>query len=63
MEPPKKLPQRIFEVCFLLFLSVFLIRWAVRLLTEIWPALLLIAILAVAAVIGWRVYKHFSVKW
>lgn len=63
MEPPKKLSQKIFEVCFLLFLSVMLIRLAVRLLTEIWPVLLLIAMLAAAAIIGRRVYKHFSVKW
>ncbi len=63
MEPPKKLSQRIFEVCFLLFLSVLLIRIAVRLLTEIWPILLAVVLLAVLAVIGWRVYKHFGVKW
>lgn len=59
MEPPKKLITRIFETCFLLFLSALLIRWGVRMLMEIWLPLLLIAIIAAACVIGWRVYRYY----
>lgn len=47
------------EFCALLALSAFLLRLAVVYLLEIWGYLLIIAIIATAAVIGWRVYKHY----
>lgn len=59
MEPPKKLITRIVEFCALLALSAFLLRLAVAYLLEIWVHLLIIAIIVIAGVIGWRVYKHF----
>ncbi len=58
MEPPKKLITRIIETAFLLFLSCCLLRAAVNILKEIWPVLLAIAILAMAAVIIWRIIRH-----
>ena len=50
MEPPKKLITRIVEACALL---------AVAYLLEIWVYLLVIAVIAIAGVIGWRVYKFY----
>lgn len=47
------------EFCALLALSAFLLRLAVAYLLEIWVYLLIIVIIAIAGVIGWRVYKHF----
>ena len=47
------------EFCALLALSAFLLRLAVAYLLEIWVYLLIIAIIAIAEIIGWRVYKHF----
>lgn len=43
----------------MLALSAFLLRLAVRCLLEIWVYLLVIAVIVLVAVIGWRVYKHF----
>lgn len=53
------------ESAFLFFLSAFLIRMAVNILTEIWPALLVIAIVILILLIGWRIwrYLHDMGKW
>jgi hypothetical protein len=59
LEPPKKLITRIVEACALLALSAFLLRLAVAYLLEIWVYLLVIAVIAIAGVIGWRVYKFY----
>lgn len=58
MEPPKRLITRILEFAGLFALSAFLIRLGVYYLLEVWPYLLFIAIIVLASVIGWRVYKH-----
>ena len=47
------------EFCALLALSAFMLRLAVAYLLEIWVDLLIIVIIAIAGVIGWRVYKHY----
>jgi len=47
------------EFCALLTLSAFLLRLAVAYLLEIWAYLLIIVVIVIAAVIGWRVYKHY----
>ncbi len=47
------------EFCALLALSAFLLRLAVYYLLGIFPYLLIIAVIAIAGVIGWRVYKHY----
>lgn len=47
------------EFCALLALSTFLLRLAVAYLLEIWVYLLIIAIIAIAAAIGWRVYRYY----
>lgn len=58
MEPPKGLITRILELACLFALSAFLIRLGVYYLLEVWPYLLIIAIIVLASVIGWRIYKH-----
>lgn len=58
MEPPKKLSSRILEFAFLFALSAFLVRLGISYLLEIWPYLLIGAILVIAGTVGWRVYKH-----
>lgn len=58
MQSPKSFLTLMLESAFLFFLSAFLIRMAVNILTEIWPALLTIAIVILAIVIGWRAWKH-----
>ena len=55
---PKNLLTLILESAFLFFLSAFLIRMAVNILTEIWPALLVIAIVILILLIGWRIWRH-----
>lgn len=46
------------ELAFLFALSAFLVRLGVYYLIEVWPYLLIGAILIIAGIIGWRVYKH-----
>ena len=58
MEPPKKFTTRMLELAGLFALSAFLIRLGVHYLLEVWPYLLIIAIIVLVSVIGWRVYKH-----
>lgn len=58
MEPPKKFTSRMLELTGLFALSAFLVRLGVYYLLEVWPYLLIVAILVIAGVIGWRVYKH-----
>lgn len=58
MEPPKKFSSRMLELAGLFALSAFLVRLGVYYLIEVWPCLLIGAILTLAIIIGWRVYKH-----
>lgn len=58
MQPPKSLITRILELAGLFALSAFLIRLGVYYLLEVWPYLLVITIIVLASIIGWRVYKH-----
>ena len=46
------------ELAGLFALSAFLVRLGVYYLLEVWPYLLIGAILTLAIIIGWRVYKH-----
>ena len=64
MELPKRLITRILEFAGLFALSVFLSRLGVYYLLEVWPYLLIAAITVLAVIVGWRIYKHWSVrKW
>lgn len=58
MEPPKRLITRILEFAGLFTLSAFLIRLGVYYLLEVWPCMLIAAIIAVAVIAVWRIYKH-----
>ena len=55
---PKNLLTLILESAFLFFLSAFLIRMAVNILIEIWPALLITAIVILTIITGWRIWRH-----
>ena len=55
---PKNLLTLILESAFLFFLSAFLIRMAVNILIEIWPALLITAIVILTIIAGWRIWRH-----
>ena len=55
MEPPKRLITRILEFAGLFALSAFLIRLGVYYLLEVWPYMLITAIITMAV---WRIYKH-----
>jgi hypothetical protein len=52
---PKKLIIRMFEFAGLLALSAFLLRLAVCYILEIWPVLVVLAVVTVGVVIGLRV--------
>lgn len=59
MEPPRRLLDRILEICVVLALSAFLLRLAVYFLLDVWKYLLVIVIIVIVGIIGWRVYKYF----
>lgn len=65
MEPPRRLLDRVLEICVILVVSAFLLRLAVAYILEIWPYLLIAAVIIVICLIGWRVYKfyHSQGKW
>ena len=58
MEPPRKLLDRIFEVCVILAISAFLLRLAVYYILEVWYYLLGAAVIAIIGIIIWRVWRH-----
>ncbi len=55
---PKKLIVRLLETCAIFALSTFLIRLGVCYLMQVWPVLLVLFIIAIAAIIIYRVWKH-----
>ena len=59
---PKKFITRIMETAVLLALSAFLLRLAVCSILEIWPVLLIIAIVTAGIAALWRVWKNRA-KW
>ena len=54
---PKKLITRMIEFAVIFALSAYLLRLGVCYLSEIRWALVIIAVIAAAAIIGWRVWK------
>lgn len=56
---PRGFLTRLLECAFIFALSSWLIKTAVRYLTEVWPALAVIAIITFLALIGWRIYRHW----
>ncbi len=61
-EKPKKLITRILEFAGLFALSAFLLKLAVCYILQIWPVLLIIAIIVAAAVVGWHIWQN-KVGW
>lgn len=58
MEPPKRLMERIFEFCVTVAVCAFLLRLAMDWLKQAAPYLLICAAIALAAIIGYRVWKR-----
>lgn len=58
MESPKGLITRILELAFMLALSAYLIRTAAYWIQEVWPILLIIALIIAAIIIGFRIWRH-----
>ena len=58
MEPPKHLITKILEATFMLALSAYLLRSAAYWLLEVWPILLTVAIIVVAIIIAYRIWRH-----
>lgn len=58
MEPPKQLFTKILEIAFMLALSAYLIKSAAYWLLEVWPILLTVASIVMAAIIGFRIWRH-----
>jgi len=54
---PKGLLNRLLECAFIFLLSILLIRAGINILIEIWPVLLIIAVILLAVIIGWRIWK------
>jgi hypothetical protein len=59
---PKKLITRILEFTAALALAAFLIRLAVNYILEIWPVLIILAIVIAGSMIGYRIWKN-KAKW
>lgn len=59
MMPEEKGIVQFFSCCLIFFLSTFLVRQAMKLLRECWLELLIVAIIAILAIIAWRVYIHY----
>ena len=57
-EKPKRLIAQIVEFAALFALAVFLIKLATAWITEIWWILLILAVIGVGGVIGWRLWKN-----
>lgn len=55
---PKNLITQILEAAFMLALAAFLIKTAVEWILEIWPVLLVIAIIITVAIISIRIWRH-----
>lgn len=56
-QQPKKLLTRILEFAVVLALSAFLIRLATKYLLDAWPVLLVVGVVAIAAVVIYRLLK------
>ena len=58
--PPKSFFSRIIEAVVTFVVCVWLVKWGIFMLEEIWGWILLIAALVLAAVVGWRIYRHYK---
>ena len=55
---PKKLIIRLLEATAIFALSMFLLKLGMALLLEIWWGLLILALIAGGAVVGYRIWKN-----
>ena len=60
---PKRFIARIVEYAALFALSAFLLRLGICYLSEIRWVLLIATVLALAGVVGWRIWKHRHLDW
>lgn len=55
---PRSILSRLLEMAFMFLIISWLLKSAVRILTEIWPALAVIAAVFLGIVILWRIWRH-----
>lgn len=60
--PPKGFIARVFEFAVLFALTMFLFRLGVYFVIKVWPALLILAVVIIIAVIGYRIWKN-KARW
>ena len=57
---PKGFFTRAIEAVITFVVCVWLIKFGIGMLEEIWGWILLIAALVIAAVVGWKLYRHYK---
>ena len=60
MYPPKSFFQKVLESAALFALACWLVRTGVCLIQSVWGWIILLAVAAVVAVFGTRLYKHYK---
>lgn len=55
---PKRWLERLLEAAIIFALSAYLIKLAVCFLSQVWPALVVIATVVIAGVIAYRIWKR-----
>jgi hypothetical protein len=59
-EQPKSLLTRVVEAAFLFALAAWLVWLGIRFLGQVWVPLVILVVLTVAAVVGYRIWKHYK---
>lgn len=55
---PKRLLTRLLEACFIFAFSAYLINTAAHWILEVWPILVVIALLIIITIVVYRIWKH-----
>ena len=60
---PKSFLTKLLECAIILVVSSYLIRLAVCYITQVWPALVIIATLVIGGVVVYRIWKKHDSNW
>ena len=60
---PKGFLTKLLECAIILVVSSYLIRLAVCYITQVWPALVIIATLVIGGVVAYRIWKKHDSNW
>lgn len=60
---PKSFLSKLLECAIILVVSSYLIRLAVCYITQVWPALVIIATLVIGGVVAYRIWKKHDSNW